>query len=250
MNLLDREILLVDKPAGMSSFGVVARIRRILTEQKGSRGKVGHAGTLDPFATGLLICLLGKGTKKAGEYLKKDKRYTATICLGKVSTTGDIEGEIVEYDSSRAPVARPVVTGELPILRSRCRERSLEEHIPTISDINTVIKSFQGEIVQKVPAYSAVKIKGRRAYDLARKGVEVEMPERKVTIYNISVLKYEWPELVIDCKVSSGTYIRALGEDIGKKLGVGGYLTALRRTEIGDMKVSDAVTLEEIGIKD
>lgn len=236
MNLLDKEILLVDKPAGMSSFGVVARIRRILTEQKGSRGKVGHAGTLDPFATGLLICLLGKGTKKAGEYLKKDKRYTATICLGKVSTTGDIEGEISEYEFKSIPDISQV--------------ESLEEHIPTISDINTVIKSFQGEIVQKVPAYSAVKIDGRRAYDLARKGVEVEMPERKVTIYNISVLKYEWPELVIDCKVSSGTYIRALGEDIGKALGVGGYLTALRRTEIGDMKVSDAVTLEEIGVKD
>ena len=236
MNLLDKEILLVDKPAGMSSFGVVARIRRILTEQKGPRGKVGHAGTLDPFATGLLICLLGKGTKKAGEYLKKDKRYTATICLGKVSTTGDIEGEISEYEFKNIPDISQV--------------ESLEEHIPTISDINTVIKSFQGEIVQKVPAYSAVKIKGRRAYDLARKGVEVEMPERKVTIYNISVLKYEWPELVIDCKVSSGTYIRALGEGIGKALGVGGYLTALRRTEIGDMKVSDAVTLKEIGIKD
>lgn len=262
MNLLDKEILLVDKPAGMSSFGVVARIRRILTEQKGSRGKVGHAGTLDPFATGLLICLLGKGTKKAGEYLKKDKRYTATICLGKVSTTGDIEGEISEYEFSGhraaippsrvsalsfSPVAKKIPENYIPDIS---QVESLEEHIPTISDINTVIKSFQGEIVQKVPAYSAVKIDGRRAYDLARKGVEVEMPERKVTIYNISVLKYEWPELVIDCKVSSGTYIRALGEDIGKALGVGGYLTALRRTEIGDMKVSDAVTLEEIGVKD
>lgn len=246
MNLLNKEILLVDKPVGMSSFGVVARIRRILTSQRKEqikqdwaksgkdlkdlpksvlpkRVKVGHAGTLDPFATGLLICLLGKGTKKAGEYLKKDKRYTATICLGKVSTTGDVEGEISEYEY---------------------------KNIPDISQVKSVVESFQGEIVQKVPAYSAVKIDGRRAYDLARKGIEVKMPERKVTIYNISVLKYEWPELVIDCKVSSGTYIRALGEDIGKALGVGGYLTALRRTEIGDMKVSDAVTLQEISVKD
>ena len=222
MNLLDKEILLVDKPAGMSSFGVVARVRRILTEQKGSRGKVGHAGTLDPFATGLLVCLLGKGTKKATEFLKLDKRYTATIELGKTSTTGDIEGEITE---------------------------NKVEKIPSLDEVKKVVQSFVGEIIQRVPAYSAVKIEGRRAYDLARKGIEVEMPERKVTIYEISILDYKWPELKIDAQVSSGTYIRTLGEDIGKKLGVGGYLTALRRTEIGDMKIEDAVTLEEIGVE-
>ena len=282
MNLLNKDILLVDKPAGMSSFGVVARIRRVLTEQKREqireewmksgrelknlpnlpkRAKVGHAGTLDPFATGLLICLLGKATKRAGEFLKLDKRYEATIRLGEVSTTGDIEGEIseyrkeiVEHDSSRAPVARSVVTGELPILRSRCRERSHEEHVATISQNNIpdllqvqqVLERFQGGIVQRVPAYSAVKINGRRAYDLARKGVKVEMPERKVRIYEISVVDYKWPELKIDCKVSSGTYIRALGEDIGEALGVGGYLTSLRRTEIGEYKVNEAMGLEEI----
>ena len=111
------------------------------------------------------------------------------------------------------------------------------------------IKEILEAIVQKVPAYSAVKIDGRRAYDLARKGIEVEMPERKVNIYDISVVRYEWPELVIDCKVSSGTYIRALGEDIGKALGVGGYLTALRRTEIGEYSVDDAVSLAELGIE-
>lgn len=245
MNLLDKEILLVDKPAGMSSFGVVARICRILTLQRREqikqewvesgkdlkdlpksalpkRLKVGHAGTLDPFATGLLICLLGKGTKKAGEYLKKDKRYTATIELGKTSTTGDIEGEITE---------------------------NKVEKIPSLDEVKKVVQSFVGEITQRVPAYSAVKIEGRRAYDLARKGIEVEMPERKVTIHEISILDYKWPELKIDAQVSSGTYIRTLGEDIGKKLGVGGYLTALRRTEIGDMKIEDAVTLEEIGVE-
>ena len=99
-----------------------------------------------------------------------------------------------------------------------------------------------------MPAYSAVKINGRRAYDLARKGIEVEMPEREVMIYDISVVGYEWPYLKIDCKVSSGTYIRVLGEDIGEALGVGGYLTELRRTEIGDFSVSEAVTLEDLGI--
>lgn len=234
MNLLDREVLLVDKPAGMSSFGVVVRVRRLYTEQVRAdyakrgltapkRAKVGHAGTLDPFATGLLIVLLGKGTKRAGEFLKQDKRYEATICLGKVSSTGDPEGEISETPGS-------------------C--------IPDSSQIQGAVDSFKGEIVQKVPAYSAVKINGRRAYALARKGIEVEMPERKVKIYDISVTDYRWPELSIDCKVSSGTYIRALGEDIGKKLGVGGYLTALRRTEIGEYSIKDAVTLEDLGISD
>ena len=230
--MLDKEFLLVDKPAGLSSFAVVARVRRILTEQMREdyaarglaapkRAKVGHAGTLDPFATGLLICLLGKGTRRASEFLKKDKRYEATICLGKISTTGDIEGGISEYGKN-------------------C--------IPNISQVELAVKSFQGKIRQRVPAYSAVKINGRRAYDLARKGIEVEMPEREVEIYEISVVDYKWPYLKIDCKVSSGTYIRALGEDIGKVLGVGGYLTELRRTEVGDYSVKDAVTLEELGI--
>lgn len=231
MNLTDKEVLLVDKPAGMSSFGVVARVRRVLTEQKKEqtpglkRAKVGHAGTLDPFATGLLICLLGKATKRAGDFLKLDKRYLATIELGKVSSTGDIEGEIspegVNFDNLQAP---------------------------SLSEVQTVLSQFTGEITQRVPAYSAVKINGRRAYDLARKGIEVEMPERKVKIYEISIVRYEWPELTIDCKVSSGTYIRALGEDIGEALGVGGYLTALRRTEIGEYSVDDAISLADLGI--
>ena len=256
MNLLDKEFLLVDKPAGLSSFAVVARIRRILTEQMKEdyakrglqapkRAKVGHAGTLDPFATGLLICLLGKGTKRAGEFLKKDKRYQATICLGKVSSTGDVEGEISEYRISGVPAARPVVTGASPTCAPRWSHRPPEIDI---SEISSTISRFQGKIRQRVPAYSAVKIDGRRAYDLARKGIEVEMPEREVEIYEISIVDYKWPYLKIDCKVSSGTYIRALGEDIGKALNVGGYLTELRRTEVGDFKVEDAVTLEELGI--
>ena len=234
MNLLDKEILLVDKPAGMSSFAVVARVRRLLTEQKREqclkqgktppkRAKVGHAGTLDPFATGLLICLLDRGTKKAGDFLKLDKRYEATIELGKVSTTGDVEGEISAVSN--------------------------EVH-PSLSQVQSALDAFKGEITQTVPAYSAVKINGRRAYDLARKGIAVEMPERKVKIYDIRLIDYQWPYLKIDCKVSSGTYIRALGEDIGKKLEVGGYLTELRRTEIGKFSIKDAITLAECGIMD
>ena len=123
-----------------------------------------------------------------------------------------------------------------------------ENCIPEISTVESVVESFMGKVKQRVPAYSAVKINGRRAYDLARKGMQMEMPEREVTIYEIKALDYKWPYLRIDCRVSSGTYIRALGEDIGKALGVGGYLTELRRTEIGDYSVKDAVTLEDLGI--
>ena len=215
---MDKEILLVDKPAGMSSFGVVARVRRRLSEQAGKKVKVGHTGTLDPFATGLLILLTGKGTKRANEFLKLDKRYEATIRLGAMSSTGDIEGEIVENKTAK--------------------ELDFEE-------VKEAVMSFLGEISQKVPAFSAVKINGKRAYKLAREGVSVEMPVRKVTIYEISILEYKWPDLKIDCKVSSGTYIRALGEDIGKTLGVGGYLTELRRTEVGEYSVSDAIKITD-----
>ena len=211
----DDEILLIDKPAGMSSFGVVARVRRKLSEEAGHKVKVGHTGTLDPFATGLLILLTGKGTKRANEFLKLDKEYIATIRLGAKSTTGDIEGEIVENEVDRVE----------------------------INKVKEVVKGFLGEIDQRVPSYSAVKINGQRAYKLARAGKEVEMPVRKVTIYNTEILDYKWPELKIRCEVSSGTYIRALGQDIGEKLGVGGYLTELRRTKVGKYKVEEAEKL-------
>ena len=268
MNLLDKEILLVDKPAGLSSFAVVARIRRVLTEQVRARAisqgltppkraKVGHAGTLDPFATGLLICLLGSGTRRAQEFLKLDKKYEATICLGKTSSTGDIEGEVTAFcppqsreKMSYAGECHRHSRQEYTFSRSQVGNQSDKKVVtsPPPAIVKEVIGSFKGEILQKVPAYSAVKIGGRRAYDLARKGIEVEMPTRKVQIYDISVVSYEWPYLKIACHVSSGTYIRALGEDIGAKLGVGGYLTELRRTQIGEYKVSEAVKLGELGI--
>lgn len=231
--LVDEEgILLVDKPVGISSFGVVARVRRKLSEQagmievKGKDGvvrqkrkkvKVGHTGTLDPFATGLLILLAGKATKRANEFLKKDKEYVATIRLGYTSSTGDPEGEITE-----------------------CEVRE----VPTMEEVERAVYSFVGKIEQRVPNFSAVKINGQRAYKLAREGKEVEMPVREVMIYEIEILRYEWPELEIRCKVSSGTYIRTLGEDIGKALGVGGYLTALRRTKIDKYDVEDAMEIE------
>ncbi len=214
---MDEEILLIDKPAGVTSFGVVARVRRKLSEKAGKKVKVGHTGTLDPFATGLLILLVGKGTKRSNEFLKLDKTYEACVHLGATSTTGDPEGEIEETNA--APV-------------------SLEE-------IQNILPKFIGEISQRVPNFSAVKINGERAYKLARKGVDVKMPVRKINIYSLEIIDYKWPELKIRCHVSSGTYIRTLGEDIGKELGTGAYLTALRRTAIRDYRVEDAITLED-----
>ena len=216
---MEDKVILVDKPAGISSFGVVAKVRGALRARLGHRVKVGHTGTLDPFATGLLIILTGKMTKKSGEFLKLDKEYVATMKLGYTSTTGDPEGEIQVY--CQAPDS----------LR--------------LNMIESTVQSFAGRISQTVPRFSAVKIQGRRAYDLARKGVEFETPTREVEIYEIEILRYEWPELEIRCKVSSGTYIRTLAEDIGAKLGVGAYLTALRRTKVGEYDVKDAVGLNE-----
>ena len=217
--------LLIDKPAGITSFGVVARIRRQLTEQAkqanwpGKRLKVGHCGTLDPFATGLLIVLTGKKTRKAEKYSKLDKVYEATIKLGELSTTGDPEGDIKPYD-------REVLA-------------------PTETEVNRVLTSFVGEIVQTPPIYSAIKINGRRAYQLARRGEKPDIPPRKVTIYDIEQIFYSYPVLKIRTHVSSGTYIRTLAEDIGKKLGTGAYTTELRRTKIGEYDVRDAVKLAQ-----
>lgn len=221
----NEEILLVDKPAGMSSFGVVARVRRVLSERVGKKVKVGHTGTLDPFATGLLILLTGKGTKRADEFLKLDKEYIAELKLGFFSSTGDIEGEI-----------------------SRVADGGVIDRL-SLKEIEEVCKRFIGEIWQTVPAFSAVKINGRRAYDLARKGIEVEMPRRKVMIYDLKILEYRDEIVKFWCSVSSGTYIRTLGEDIGKALGVGGYLVGLRRVKVGKYRVEDASELEEFGVE-
>lgn len=220
---MEKQILLIDKPAGLTSFGVVTRVRRKLTQEIGRKIKVGHAGTLDPFATGLLILLIGKATKKAEEFLKLDKVYEATIRLGAISTTGDPEGEIQESKKLTNP--------------------------PLRTKVEIVLKSFVGKIEQTPPSFSAIKISGQRAYKLARRGEKIQMPTRKVQIYEIKILKYSYPILKISCHVSSGTYIRTLAEDIGKKLGVGAYTTQLRRLRIGDWTVKESKTLEELEIK-
>jgi tRNA pseudouridine55 synthase len=214
---MEDEIILVDKPAGISSFGVVAKVRGFLRNRFGHKVKVGHTGTLDPFATGLLILLSGKMTKKSNEFLKLDKEYIADLKLGFKSSTGDPEGEI----------------------------EKVNDRIPEVGEIDSILHTFIGETEQTPPKYSAIKINGQRAYKLARKGVDFEVPVRKVKIYNIDVLEYEYPRLVIRCQVSSGTYIRTLAEDIGMKLGVGAYLTVLRRIKIGEYRVEKAKTLDD-----
>ncbi len=265
---MENEILLIDKPADMSSFGVVARIRRVLSEKAGKKVKVGHTGTLDPFATGLLILLTGKMTKKSDEFLHFDKTYEATLKLGYTSTTGDPEGEITEVQvQSLETMSRNLCGDEITDFQEcpRPTGSGLSEARPVTTApwdaegrrptgpserlLQAVISSMVGEISQRVPAFSAVKIDGQRAYKLARAGKSFETPVRKVKIYSIDILEYNYPYLKIKTHVSSGTYIRTLAEDIGKKLGTGAYLTALRRTEIADYKVEDAKTLEDFGVK-
>lgn len=208
-------ILLVDKPAGMTSFGVVARIRRRLSQELGKKAKVGHTGTLDPFATGLMIIVTGKECRNAMQYSKLDKVYEATIRLGQTSTTGDPEGEIVAVHGPE----------------------------PSPEEVQAVLTRFAGEITQRPPIYSAIKINGQRAYDLARKGVEVEMPERQVTIYSLDLIDYTYPDIKIRVHVSSGTYIRTLAQDIGEALGSAAYCTQLRRTKVSDFSVEEALQL-------
>lgn len=205
-------VLLVDKPAGWTSFDVVAKIRSQIRAEYVARGekptkrqlKVGHAGTLDPFATGLLIILLGDATRQAGGFLKLDKVYEATIRLGQTSTTGDLEGEITE----------------------------VSERQPTREEVETALQTFVGDITQVPPKFSAIKVNGQRAYKLAHAGKDVEIPPRNVTVYSIELLDYAYPDVKIRTHVSSGTYIRTLAEDIGAALGVGAYCCQLRRTSI------------------
>lgn len=213
-------LFIVDKPANMTSFGVVARIRRVLSQEAGKKVKVGHAGTLDPFATGLMIILTGKMCREAEKYSKLDKVYEAEIILGKISTTGDPEGEISEVSSEA----------------------------PEIDEVKGACGKFIGEIWQKPPIYSALKINGERAYRLARKGETPDIPERKITIFSLEVLEYSYPSLKIRSHVSSGTYIRTLAEDIGKQLGTGAYCKELRRTKVGEFEISEARDLASFGV--
>ncbi len=252
---MEDQIILIDKPFGISSFGVVAKIRGRLKAEFGHKVKVGHTGTLDPFATGLLILLSGKMTKKSNEFLKLDKVYEATLKLGYTSTTGDPEGEIRQYPKSikfteieehKDKISNFVAEGVEQCDKisnlSHCEASEIGKFY-TLSDIRSILTDFIGKIEQTPPKFSAIKINGQRAYKLARKGEDFKIPSREIKIYNIEILNYNYPELKIRIHCSSGTYIRTLAEDIGKTLKTGAYLTALRRTKIGNYKIEDAKKL-------
>jgi tRNA pseudouridine55 synthase len=217
-------LLLVDKPAGWTSFDVVNYVRKMVarTEDKKPKSvKVGHTGTLDPFATGLLIILIGKEyTKKAGELSKMDKTYEVTAQLGSTSSTGDPEGEIIPVSNKK----------------------------PTVKEIQEALKPFAGEIEQIPPAYSAIKVGGQRAYKLARAGQTVAIEPRSVTVHDLKVTDYSYPELKLIARVSSGTYIRTLVEDIGNSLGTRGYTLSLRRISIGDYNVKDSTAPQAVAL--
>jgi tRNA pseudouridine55 synthase len=219
------EIICVDKPVGWTSFDVVAKIRGAIKARYIKQGtkptkrqlKVGHAGTLDPFASGLLIILLGDACKQADDFLKLDKSYEFTAELGKKSSTGDTEGEMT----------------------------LISNVIPTLEQVEMALSNFRGTVTQVPPAYSAIKINGQRAYKLAREGKNVAMPSRAITVYKLDLLAYEHPFVRAQCSVSSGTYIRTLAEDIGTALGVGAYCTQLRRTSVGRVMVQDSLSVEK-----
>lgn len=210
------QILLIDKPAGITSHDVVDRVRRIFHTRA-----VGHAGTLDPFATGLLILGVGKMTKELSNYVGLDKTYVATARLGATSTTDDPEGEIVEMTNVQCPMT---------------------------TDVETALATFLGTSEQITPLYSAKKVGGKKMYELARKGLgdTVERPKKQITIHDIRLVDYNCPEITFEVSCSSGTYIRALARDLGERLGCGAYLTGLRRTKIGEYDVKNAKTLKDL----
>lgn len=210
---MPKGILLIDKPAGFTSFDVVAKLRGI-TGQK----KIGHAGTLDPMATGVLVCLLGGATRLAGLFPNEDKRYTATVQFGIATDTLDITGSVLQSD-------------ELPL---------------KAEELVRVLERFKGEISQLPPMYSAVSVGGQRLYSLARKGLEVSRPPRQVFIRHLRPVLIDEPnrKAVLDVLCSKGTYIRALADDIARALGTLGTLAALRRTAACGFSADECVALD------
>lgn len=207
-------LVIVDKPAGMTSHDVVGRLRRLLHTRK-----VGHAGTLDPMATGVLVCGVGRGTKLLGHLALDTKAYTATIRLGAVTSTDDAEGEIVATADPGAVTDAAIAAG---------------------------IAALTGRIEQVPSSVSAIKIDGKRAYARVRDGEQVVLPARPVTVSSFELLARRGPDLDVRVECSSGTYIRALARDLGAALGVGGHLVALRRSRVGPFDLRTARTLDEL----
>ncbi|WP_203294687.1 tRNA pseudouridine(55) synthase TruB [Luteirhabdus pelagi] len=212
------QVILIDKPLDWTSFQVVNKVRWLIKKKFDLKKiKVGHAGTLDPLATGLLILCTGKFTKKIETFQAQEKEYTGTITLGATTPSYDLETEIdEEFDISDISKA----------------------------DIHEATKQFLGEIKQKPPVFSAVKKDGKRLYEYARKGKEVEVPTRIVTISEFEITDIDGADVFFRVKCSKGTYIRSLAHDFGKALNNGAHLSALRRTKIGDFSVEDATTIE------
>ena len=211
-------ILVVDKPIGITSHDVVALVRRLA-----ATGRVGHGGTLDPFATGVLPVFLGRATRVVEFHLSDTKAYRATVCFGASSATDDLEGELTPADGPA----------------------------PTRAIVEAALPAFRGAISQRPPAYSAIKVAGRRAYDLARSGATVELAERVVTIHALELIDWDdsepdRPIAIVDVRCSAGTYIRALARDLGVTVGSAGYLGALRRTAAGPFVDADAQPLDAI----
>lgn len=220
MNFIEGEILYIDKPLGWTSFDAVKRVRGVLARRmKLKKLKVGHAGTLDPLATGVMIVCTGRATKRIDELQNGVKEYIATIALGATTPSFDLETEIdATYPTDH-------ITREL---------------------VEDTLRNFTGRIEQIPPAYSACKIEGVRAYELARQGEEVNLKPKILVIDEIEMLEFAPTQIVVRVVCSKGTYIRALARDIGTALGSGGHLTSLRRTRVGDVSVDNCLTVEQI----
>jgi tRNA pseudouridine55 synthase len=210
---LNGKVLLIDKPLEWTSFDAVKKVRNLTRVSK-----VGHAGTLDPLATGLLIICTGKFTKKINEYMAQEKEYTGTFTLGAVTPTYDLESDPIEQ--------RPI------------------DHI-TMDQLQAATIPFTGEIMQVPPAHSAIKKDGVPVYKMARKGIEVKLEPRKLTIYTFEITAFQPPLVHFRVVCSTGTYIRSLANDFGIHLGCGAYLSSLRRTKIGNFSVDDALTIAQ-----
>ena len=211
---LEGKVLLMDKPLTWTSFKMIRRVRGLTYI-----AKVGHAGTLDPLATGLLIICTGKATKQINDYMGMDKEYIGTLVLGATTATFDLESEPENFKSIN--------------------------HL-TVEQIYTATKQFVGEILQIPPQHSAIKKDGVRLYETARQGIEVKVDPRKVTIQNFEITKIDLPNIEFRVNCSTGTYIRSLVNDFGAALGVGAYMSALRRTKIGEFDVANAIQWEDL----
>ena len=219
MNFIDGEILYIDKPLGWTSFDAVKRMRGALTRRLGLKKiKVGHAGTLDPLATGVMILCTGRATKRIDELQAGVKEYVATVALGATTPSFDLETEIdATYPTDH-------ITRQL---------------------VENVLQSFKGRIEQIPPSFSACKVDGKRAYELARKGKEVDLKPKILVIDEIELIDFSPESITIRVVCSKGTYIRALARDIGRALDSGGHLTALRRTRVGDVSVDKCLSVDQ-----